>query len=66
MRHQYKLVPLHVRKIGRPEDDVRMIDDELVVEPTTNHAITIGCVMRYIERVEPELSFNAVPVVVRE
>ena len=64
--HQQKLVPLHVREIRRPENDVGTLDDELVVEPTTDHAIAVGRVVRHVERVEPKLSLNAVPIAVFE
>ena len=56
VRRQQKLVPFHVWEIGRPEDDVGVLDDELVVEPATDHAIAVGRVVPHVERVELELA----------
>ena len=43
---EQELIELHVREIGRAEDHVRALDDELAVEPAAHDAVRIGPIPR--------------------
>ena len=63
---EQELIELHVREIGRAEDHVRALHDELAVEPAAHDAVPIGPIPVGVQAVQLEHGLDAVPRVVGE
>ena len=63
---EQELVEFHLREIGRAEDDVGTVHDELAVEPAAHDAVRVGPIPVGVQAVQLEHGLDAVPRVVVE
>jgi hypothetical protein len=55
---------LHVREVGRAQDDVRAFHDEPAVEPGAHDAVRMGTIPPEVEGVQAEHRLDAVPSII--